>query len=173
MNSQQAAHKDVEKIAQFERLHGDHQQLQKDNLGAGEDRRKVLTEITDATNDFDRHAQDATKDKRQLRDSLGDLEDTLRRLKDQFSNLTLENKNLQLVVDTEAALKEAKATAETQAVTTVNGDLTVQSERLDRDIAEETQKKGEAKRILDDLTARHQAATKEFEKTLQEAEKEK
>jgi len=160
-------------VAQCERLQDEHQQLQKDNLAAGKDRRQVLSDITDATNDFDNHAQEATREKRGLRDNLVDLEDTLRRLRDQFSNVTLENKNLQLVVDTESALKDAKATAETQAVTTVNRDLTEQSDRLDRTIEEENDKKGEAKRILDDLTAKHEAATKEFEKTIKEAEKEK
>jgi len=44
---------------------------------------------------------------------------------------------------------------------------------LERDISDETSKKGEAKRILDDLTERHQAAIKEFENTLREAENEK
>ena len=163
----------MEKIAQYERLHTEHQGLQKENISAGDERRKILGEITDATNTFDQHAQEATREKRSLRDQLGDLEDTLWRLRDNFSNVTLENKNLQLVVDTESALKDAKATAETQAVTTVNRDLTEQSERLDRDITDETAKKGEAKRILDDLTAKHLAATQEFEKTLKDAEQEK
>lgn len=91
-----------------------------------------------------------------MRDNLSDLEDTLRKLKCQLSNVTLENKNLQMVVDTEAALKEAKAVAEQQAAGTVNADLKHQVNRIEVDITEEQKKKTEAQRILDELNALHE-----------------
>lgn len=78
-----------------------------------------------------------------------------------------------MVVDTEAALRTAKANAEVQSVTTVNKDLKTQVDWLQRNIQDETEKKGQAKRILDDLTAKHTAAQKAFETFLAEIEKEK
>lgn len=175
LNNNESAHKGegIKKIQQYERLHGDHQNLQKENIDAGNQRKKTLEEIQADNNSFDQFAKTAIKDKRGLRDNLADLEDSLRRLKDQLSNITLDNKNLQLVVDTEAALKTAKANAEVQSVTTVNKDLKTQVDRLQRNIQDETDKKGQAKRILDDLTAKHAAAQKAFEQLLAEIEKEK
>lgn len=133
----------------------------------------MLEEIQTDNNQFDQHAKSSIKEKRGLRDNLADLEDSLRRLKDQLSNVTLDNKNLQLVVDTEAALRTAKANAEVQSVSTVNKDLKTQVDWLQRNIQDETDKKGQAKRILDDLTAKHTAAQKAFETFLAEIEKEK
>lgn len=51
---------------------------------------------------------------------MGDLEDKLRNLRDNLSEAQLENKNLQLIVDTESSLRDAKATAEITAVRAVN-----------------------------------------------------
>lgn len=143
------------KIEGFERLHTEHQGLQKDNIAAGDNRKRILVEVQTETNSYSTFATEATQEKRSLRDNLADLEDTLRRLKDQLSNVTLENKHLQLVVDTEKALKEAKAAAEVQSLTTVNRDLTAQVDRVTADIQEETSKKDEAKRILDELNKLH------------------
>jgi len=77
------------------------------------------------------------------------------------------------VVDTEAALKTAKANAEVQSVTSVNKDLKTQVDWLQRNIQDETDKKGQAKWILDDLTAKHAAAQKTFEQFLTEISNEK
>ncbi len=77
------------------------------------------------------------------------------------------------MVDTEAALKTAKANAEVQSVTSVNKDLKTQVDWLQRNIQDETDKKGQAKRILDDLTAKHAAAQKTFEQFLTEISNEK
>ena len=84
----------IKKIQQYERLQGDHLALQKENIEAGNQRKKVLEEIQQDNNQFDTYAKTAIKEKRGLRDNLADLEDSLRRLKDQISNVTLENKNL-------------------------------------------------------------------------------
>ena len=120
----------------------DHQNLQKENLDAGNGRKKVLESIQSDTNAFDTFAKNAIKEKKGLRDNIGDLEDSLRKLNDQLSNLTLDNKNLQLVVDTEAALKTAKANAEVVSVTSVNRDLKSQVDRINQNITDETDKKG-------------------------------
>ena len=76
-------------------------------------------------------------------------------------------------MDTEAALKTAKANAEVVSVTSVNTDLKTQVDRLNRNIQEEQGKRSEAKRVLDDLTKKHAAAIKKYEEMLAEIEKSK
>ena len=83
-------------IDKYDRLHDEHQSLQKENLEAGEDRKGTLTKIQNENNELDSFAQNAIREKRSLRDNIADLEDTLRRLKDQLSTTTLDNRNLQL-----------------------------------------------------------------------------
>ena len=175
LNQNEDAHKGdgLKQISQYERLHTEHKDLQSQNLKAGEVRKETLDSIQKSTLDHDAYSKDSTVEKRGLRDNITDLEDTLRRLKDQLSNSNLENKNLQLVVDTESALRGAKATAEVTAVSTVNSDLKDQVDRIDLDIKEETEKKEEASRILQDLTTKHEDAKKSFEDLLKEAEGEK
>lgn len=85
----------------------------------------------------------------------------------------LDNKNLQLVVDTEGALRTAKANAEVVAVSSVNNDLKTQVARVNQNISEEQQKRGEAKRVLEDLTKKHNEAVKKYEALLAEIEKDK
>ncbi len=160
-------------IDKYDRLHDEHQSLQKENLEAGEDRKGTLTKIQNENNELDAFAQNAIREKSSLRDNIADLEDTLRRLKDQLSTTTLDNRNLQLQVDNETALAEAKVPAEIQAVTTVNRDLTAQLDRVNADIREEKSKKGEAQRILDDLTNKHNNANQHFENLLEAANKDK
>ena len=58
-------------------------------------------------------------------------------------------------------------------MTTVNRDLKSQLDRVGADIKEEKQKKGEAERILGDLTNKHNNATQHFEGLLDAAQKEK
>lgn len=128
LNSREAGQKGegIKRIQQYERLHVDHQNLQKENLDAGDGRKKVLENIQKDTNEFDTFAKNAIKEKKGLRDNIADLEDSLRKLNDQLSNLVLDNKNLQLVVDTESSLRSAKANAEVISVTSVNKDLKTQ-----------------------------------------------
>lgn len=175
LNSKEAGQKGegIKRIQQYERLHEDHQNLQKENIEAGDGRKKVLENIQKDTIEFDTFAKTAIKEKKGFRDNISDLEDSLRKLNDQLSNLVLDNKNLQLVVDTEGALRNAKANAEVVSVTSVNNDLKTQVARINQNISEEQQKRGEAKRVLEDLTKKHGEAVKKYEALLAEIEKEK
>lgn len=163
----------VKKIQQYERLHADHQNLQKENIAAGTERKEILETIQGDTNEYADFAKAATHEKRSLRDNLADLGDTLRKLRYQLSNVTLENKSLQLVVDTEASLRDAKAKSEITAVTTVNVDLKDQVNRVEKNLSEEGEKKGEANRVLKDLTSKHNNAKDNFDNLLNTSESEK
>ena len=173
LNRKQDAHKGetTNKVDGYERLQREHKDLQSENNQSHESRKAALAHIQDENTQFDRFAQDAGVQKAQLRTDLADKEHPLRVLQNQVAVLGLENKNLQLVIDTEAALREAKANAETNAVRTVNTDLKEQVNRIETDIIDERAKKGEAKRILDELTSQHQDAEKQLKQTLSDVEK--
>ncbi len=55
----------------------------------------------------------------------------------------------------------------------MNKDLLSQSERIKSNIQEEQSKRAEAKRVLDDLTKKHNEAVKKYEALLAEVEKDK
>ena len=76
-------------------------------------------------------------------------------MRNEVAILGLENKNLQLVIDTEAALREAKGKAEIVAVTSVNKDLKDQTKRFEDDIKEERARKDDAHKFLADLTSEY------------------
>ena len=158
------------KVDGYERLQVEHKELQKENNDGHENRKAILSHIQEENTNFDTFAHQATEEKGQLRDELANKEHPLRQLLDQVAVLGLDNKNLQLVIDTEAALRDAKAHAETNAVRSVNTDLKDQVNRIDTDILDEKTKKNEAKRILDELIAQHKEAQKFFEGLLKEAE---
>jgi chromosome segregation ATPase len=173
LNRKQDTHKGetTKKVDGYERLQREHKDLQAENNASHESRKDTLAHIQDENTQFDKFAQDAGQQKAQLRDDLANKEHPLRVLHDQVAVLGLENKNLQLVIDTEAALREAKANAETNAVRTVNTDLKDQVNRIETDILDERTKKNDAKRILDDLTNKHSEAEKAFKQLLVDAEK--
>lgn len=54
---------------------------------------------------------------------MANLEDQLWKLRDRKCELEIKNWNLEMIVDTEASLRKAKETAESQAVRAVNTDL--------------------------------------------------
>ncbi|CAI2359474.1 unnamed protein product [Moneuplotes crassus] len=161
----------TKKVDGYERLQGEHKDLQKENNHGHENRKTVLVHIQEENIKFDKFAQDASEEKAKLRDDLANKEHPLRQLQDQIAVLGLDNKNLQLIIDTEAALREAKANAETNAVRFVNTDLKDQVQRIENDIVDEKNKKDEAKRIFDELQAKNKDAQKVFEDLLSEAEK--
>lgn len=140
-----------EKIDGYEKLHGEHKQLQKDNLKAHEGRVNNFDSMTKANDDYAKFAQNTNQENNEYRVGIADKENPLRHLENDVALLNLDNKNLQQVIDTEAALKDAKAQAEVVAVKAVNSDLKNQTGRLENDIHEEKAKKEEAYRILDDL----------------------
>lgn len=170
----QAAKADLNKqIDGYVDLHKDHQELQKINSAGHNARKKILAEIAQDNSDFHNYANAAAEENAGHRTKIADLEAPLRQLQNEVTDLNLDNKNLQLVIDTEAALREAKAQAELSAVTITNVDLKNHSDRLKVDIEEETSKRNEAKRILDDLTQKHNAARVALQKLLSEAEADK
>ena len=173
LNLNQDAHKGetTKRIDGYERLQREHKDLQRENNEGFENRKAILTHIQDENIKFDKFAHEATEDKSKLRTELADKEHPLRVLQDQLAVLGLENKNLQLVIDTEAALRESKANAEVSALRTVNTDLKDQVNRIETDILDEKSKKTDAKKILDDLTAKHQEAEKAFKALLSDSEK--
>ena len=173
LNLNQDAHRGetTKKIDGYERLQREHKDLQRENNEGHENRKAILSHIQDENTKFDKFAHEATEDKSKLRTDLANKEHPLRVLQDQLAVLGLENKNLQLVIDTETALREAKANAEVSALRTVNTDLKDQVSRVETDILDEKSKKTDAKRILDDLTAKHQEAEKAFKALLADAEK--
>ena len=172
INLEQDAHKSSlnKRLDELDRLHGEHKGLQKDNERTNKQRREILSKVEEQNTNFDKYAQESIAEKKKLRDQVADLEDTLRKLKDQLSEVQLDNKNLQLIVDTEGALREAKAQAETSAVKTVNQDLRAQIQRLETEMNEERSMKDSSKRVLDDLEKKFEKASKHFEALLKEAE---
>ena len=173
LNRKQDAHKGdaTLKVDGYERLQREHKELQKENNDSHESRKATLAHIQQENTDFDKFAKEAGENKHKLREELANKEHPLRQMQDEVAVLGLQNKNLQLVIDTEAALREAKANAETSAVRTVNTDLKDQVDRIETDILDEKTKKDEVKRILDELTGKHQDAEKEFKQLLADAEK--
>lgn len=152
----QAANKNenAQKIDGYEQLHNEHKALQNENNAAHEGRKRTLDDINGLNNDYSKFANQAVKEHDDLRGKIAGLEHPLRGLQNEVTNLNLDNKNLQQVIDTEVALRNAKAQAELSAVTTVHGDLKNQTERIEKDIDEERSKKSEAQRILDELNGK-------------------
>jgi chromosome segregation ATPase len=142
------------KVDGYSKLHDEHKSLQKENTDAHEARKGLFDAMNEENTAYSKFAQEAAQEHAGLRDEITSKEHPLRVLQNEVQNLNLDNKNLQLVIDTEAALREAKAQAELNAVTTVNTDLKDQTQRLENDIKEEREKKGEAKKILDDLNGK-------------------
>lgn len=142
------------KVDGYSKLHDEHKTLQRDNTAAHEARKGLLNSMNDDNNDYAKFAAAAVEEHAQLRGDITEKEHPLRVLQNDVQNLNLDNKNLQLVIDTEAALREAKAQAELNAVTTVNTDLKDQTQRLESDIKEERSKRADAKKILDELSGK-------------------
>jgi len=172
LNRNQDTHKSetIKKIDGYERLQREHKELQNENNEGHENRKATLAHIQEENVKFDKYAKEATDNKSKLRTDLANKEHPLRELQNQVSVLGLENKNLQLVIDTEAALRDAKAHAETNAVRSVNTDLKDQVSRIETDISDERNKKEEAKRILEELTSKHKEAEETFKQLLTDAE---
>ena len=137
----------------LQKLDAEHKQLQKDSTAAHHDRLKTLGDITDENSKYSKFANDAAVEHSKLRDTIADKEHPLRVLCNEVAILGLENKNLQLVIDTEAALRESKGKAEIAAVTTVNKDLKDQTARFEADIKEERARKDDVHKILAELTS--------------------
>ena len=69
------------------------------------DRRDLLTKIKLKNEDFDRQAREATQTKANLRNQMADMEDKLRKLRDRKNELDIDNRNLEMIVNTESGLR--------------------------------------------------------------------
>lgn len=147
----QNINENTQKIDGYEQLHGDHKSLQKDNTKGHEARKRLFDDMNKVNNDYSKFALDAAQEHNGIRGQITSTEHPLRVLQNEVTNLHLDNKNLQQVIDTEAALRKAKAEAELEAVRRVNDDLKLQTDRLQKDINEETSKRADAQKILDEL----------------------
>lgn len=98
-----------------------------------EERRKATEEILAHAENFNAYSKDSADEKRNLRQEFDDHEHQLRNLKDQILETELENKNLQMIAETEQSIQDAKDRAEEDAIKTVNDDLRDMVDRLSRD----------------------------------------
>ena len=108
--------------------------------------------------------------KNKLQDELGELEDTLRKLKDQISEIEIENKNLQLIAETEQSVQDAKNRAEADAVNAVNKDLKELVTRLSTDAEKDISFKEVSERIKKDVENNYKQSESDFNRFLKQAE---
>ena len=71
---------------------------------------------------------------RRLREEMADLEDTLRKLRDQLAETELENQNFQTIIDSFQDIQNEQRNAEMNAVKTVNVDLKDQISKLEHEL---------------------------------------
>lgn len=103
--------------------------------GASIGSRKTIVEKVSVTNrDFDRATKEATNEKRRLREEMADLEDALRKVRDQLAETELENQNFQTIVDAFQDIQNDQRNAELNAVRTVNLDLKDQVSKLEHEL---------------------------------------
>lgn len=79
-------------------------------------------------------ATNSAEEKKELRLEQLDLEDSLRKLRDQLSEIEIENQSYQVLSDAEKQLREARNEAEASAAKSVNEDLKQHLKRLKKDI---------------------------------------
>ena len=72
---------------------------------------------------FDKYMTDSNTEKKNLRDKISDLEETLRKIRHQLGETTLDNTNMTTQLDTEETLRKEKGEQELKAVKVVNVDL--------------------------------------------------
>ena len=80
-------------------------------------------------------ANDAVEEKKNTRQEMGDLENDLRRLRDNLAEVEIENQSYQVLADSEKQLREARCAAELAAAKSVNQDLRDHQRRLERDVS--------------------------------------
>jgi hypothetical protein len=100
-----------------------HKATNQDSDAAALERRAIIQKVNDKNLDFESFTRETTIKKSGLREEMANLEDQLRKLRDRKCELEILNRNLEMIVDTEASLRKAKETAESQAVRAVNTDL--------------------------------------------------
>jgi chromosome segregation ATPase len=102
--------------------------------GAMNQRKTVIEQVTNTNREFDRSTKEATVEKRKLREEMADLEDGLRKVRDQLAETELENQNFQTIIGAFENIQSDQKNAEMNAVRTVNMDLKDQIGKLEQDI---------------------------------------
>lgn len=124
----------LSKIQEYENTH-----IADRELNLGEDnfiyqRKSIAESISKASSDFDKTTTEATKEKRKLREEMADLEDSLRKVRDQLAETELENTNFQTIVDAVKDIQANQKSAELNALRTINLDLKDQIAKLEHDL---------------------------------------
>lgn len=160
----------VNRIEDFEKVQEDHKALYDGNHSNHDERRKLVENIIQHSKNFEDYSKDSALYKRNLRGELDDLEDTLRKLKDNISELEIENKNLQLIAETEQSIQDAKNRAEADAVNAVNKDLKELVGRLAADSEKDISFKEASERIKLDVMSNYRQSENDFNNFLKQAE---
>jgi chromosome segregation ATPase len=160
----------VNRIENYERIQDDHKGLYDENHSNHHERRKLTEKIIKQSKEFEQYTKDSAGNKRELRGELDDLEDTLRKLKDQISEVEIENKNLQLIAETEQSIQDAKDRAEADAITAVNRDLKELVSRLSADSEADISYQEVSERIKADVERNYNQSQDDFNRFLQQSE---
>ena len=160
----------VNRIEGYERTQEEYKVLVEDSNANHEERRTATEQIVEHTKDFDSYTKDSAIEKRALRAEFDDNEDALRKLKDQILETEIENKNLQLIAETEQSIQDAKDRAESDAVQAVNSDLKDMVGRLSNDAETDISYQEVSQRIKLDVDANLGQSKLDFEKFIQQTD---
>lgn len=167
----------VNKIEEFERTQEQHRELYEINHDNHEERRKATEDILKTGKDFEAYTKDSAAQKRKLRGELDELEDQLRRFNFKgmpanirMSEVEIENKNLQLIAETEQSIQDAKDRAEADAITAVNRDLKDLISRLIADSEADISYQEVSDRINEALKATYKQSQMDLDAFLKQAE---
>ena len=160
----------VNRIEGYERAQEEYKVLVEDSNNNHEERRTATEQIVEHTKDFDSYTKDSAIEKRALRAEFDDNEDVLRKLKDQILETEIENKNLQLIAETEQSIQDAKDRAESDAVQAVNTDLKDMVGRLSNDAETDISYQEVSQKIKLDVDANLGQSKLDFEKFIQQTD---
>ena len=160
----------VNRIEEYEKTQEDYLKIVGENNDAHGERRELVEQIAKHSQDFDQHSKDSADGKRVLRKDFDDLEDALRKLKDQISETEIENKNLQLIAETEQSIQDAKDRAERDAIDAVNKDLKELVARLTSDADADISYQEVSERIKLEVEESYRQSQGDFEGFLQQTD---
>jgi chromosome segregation ATPase len=160
----------VNRIEDYERTQEDYKNLVEDNIVNHDERRRATEQIIEHSRNFEAYTKDSAKQKRDLRAEFDDLEDALRKLKDQISETEIENKNLQLIAETEQSIQDAKDRAEQDAINAVNRDLKELVSRLAADSEADISYQEVSERIKGDVEGNLAQSRSDFEVFLRQTD---
>lgn len=101
---------------------------------------------------------------------MADMEDKLRKLRDRKNELDIDNRNLEMIVNTESGLRQTKNTAEASAVRAVNDDLKDHIARLQQSMNLYIPQSEDSRRLQSALNNKYESASQKFEKYLRDSE---